>query len=316
MSQHWASLNERGHPVFLQLTRWMVRYFPLWLMKFVTFWVVLYFFVTSKTARGHIRTYQTHLTHTFPNVQLGRFALLRQFFAFGESICDRFAVWQHKIGYADLVIEDPEQLYQEMNDPNARGQILVCSHFGNTEVSRALVANGHHAHFKLHILVHSKHAQAFNQALVDAGADELSLIQVSELDAAKMWELSQYIERGEWIALAVDRIPLQGDKTAAVNFLGQPALFPQGAWLLASLLKTSVNTLFCVKQQGKYHLSLHKLDIQLNGRSTKRQQQIQHAMQHYADLLAQQCAKNPLQWFNFYDFWADEPHNQSIMDSN
>ena len=41
------------------------------------------------------------------------------------------------------------------------------------------------------MLVHDKHARAFNRLLGEAGATHLRLIQVSELDPARMLELAQ-----------------------------------------------------------------------------------------------------------------------------
>lgn len=305
-SSHWSAQNERGTRFFLKLTRLIVQYFPLGGIRFVTFWVVLYFFLSARKMRRNIQHYQQQLQHSFPDVQLPKFAVFRQFLAFGEAIADRFAVWQRKIRYQDLIIDDADNLYAEMDNPNKRGQILLCSHLGNIEICRALANSGHHPHFRLNVLVHSRHAAEFNKALVEAGADELSLIQVDELDAQKMLALSQRIEQGEWIAIAADRTPIRGDKLEAVNFLGKTASFPQGAWLLASLLKAPINTVFCLKEQGKYRLQLRKFSSGIQGRGQIRHQAIQQAMQQYADLLAKESAKNPLLWFNFYDFW----HNQ------
>lgn len=301
-SSHWATQKERGTQFFLTLTRLIVRYCPLFLIRFITFWVVLYFFITSRKSRQHIADYQQKLTACFPEITLPKNAVFRQFLAFGEAITDRFAVWQKQIRYQDLIIDDADNLYDTMNR-QGRGQILICSHFGNIEICRALVGSGHHQHFRLNVLVHSHNAEAFNKALVEAGADELPLIQVQDLNAQKMLALAERIERGEWIAIAADRIPLQGDKTAQVNFLGETAAFPQGAWLLASLLKTQINTVFCLKEQGTYRLQLRHFCEKIDGRGKTREQNIQHAMQKYADLLAKECAKSPLLWFNFYDFW-------------
>lgn len=299
---HWAKNTERGNAFFLTLTRLIVQYCPLWLIRLISFWVVLYFFLTSRQARQHIQTYHHNLVQCYPNVTLPRFAIFRHFLAFGESITDRFAVWQRKIRYADLVVDDADNLYADIRS-TGRGQILVCSHFGNIEICRALVNSGHHPNFRLNVLVHNRHAEAFNQALVEAGADELSLIQVEDLDAQKMLVLHERLERGEWIAIAADRIPIRGDKMQAVRFLEKKANFPQGAWLLASLLKAPINTVFCIKQQGKYRLKLRRFSPIIQGRGVVREQKIQQAMQKYADCLAQECAENPLYWFNFYDFW-------------
>ncbi|QIW16742.1 glycosyl transferase family 2 [Pasteurellaceae bacterium RH1A] len=305
-SQHWAKQQERGSKFFLNLTRLIVQYLPLWAIRAVTFLVVCYFYATSNKARRHIKDYQTRLKSTYPQTALPQAAVFRQFLAFGESITDRFAVWQRKIRYQDLTVDDADNLYADMDTPGGRGQILVCSHFGNIEVCRALVGSGHHPNFRLNVLVHNKHAQAFNQALVKAGADDLPLIQVTDLDAAKMLELSERIERGEWIAIAADRIPVRGDKTQAVDFLGKPAHFPEGAWLLASLLKAPINTVFCLKEQGGYRLKLRRFSPAISSRGKARAENIRLAMQNYAHLLEKECAENPLLWFNFYDFWSEE----------
>lgn len=302
MSKHWAKQQERGTAFFLTLTRLIVKYLPLPLIRVANFWVVLYFYLTSRQKRRYIAEYQQKLTALFPETQLPKYAVFRQFLAFGEAITDRFAVWQKQIRYEHLIIDDRDNLYADMGS-SGRGQILVCSHFGNIEVCRALVGSSPHKNLKLNILMHNRHSEAFNRALIGAGADELLVIQVEELNSQKMLELAQKIEQGEWIAIAADRIPVRGDKTKQVNFLGSPAEFPQGAWLLASLLKTPLNTVFCIKEQGKYRLQLRRFSEGIQGRRKEREKNIQNAMQQYADLLAKECAKSPFLWFNFYDFW-------------
>ena len=304
-SQHWAEQNERGSKLSLNLTRLIVQYCPLWVIKLVTFFVVSYFFLTSQKARRNIRRYQQRLQQTFPQVNLPRYPVFCHFLAFGEAITDRFAVWQKKIRYADLIDDDTDNVYQAIRS-GGRGQILVCSHFGNIEICRALVDNPNHSNFKLNILVHNRHAQAFNESLEKAGATSLPLIQVEDLNAAKMLELHERLERGEWIAIAADRVPVRGDKTQKVDFLGVHASFPQGVWLMASLLKAPINTAFCVKKWGDYHLKLRHFSGPIEGRGKQRAENIEQAMQRYADLLAKECAENPLCWFNFYDFWEDD----------
>src|SRR3546814_6263275 len=57
----------------------------------------------------------------------------------------------------------------------------------------------------MNVLVHTKHAEQFNRLLGEAGATHLRLIQVSELDPVIMLQLSERLERGEWLAIAGDR---------------------------------------------------------------------------------------------------------------
>lgn len=301
---HWASQNERGYRFFLFCTMLIVRYFPLPIIRLCCAVVCAYYYLISPTQRRHIKAYHKYLINTFPQSKIPKLAAVyRQFMTFGEAITDRFAVWQNKIVYEDLVIDDPDNVYQVIDTPNQKGQLLICSHLGNIEICRALLHRGHHGDFKLNVLVHNQHAKKFNQALKKSGAKDLNMIQVSELDMSTMLELANRLERGEWIAIAADRIPVRGEKTIAINFLGHTALFPQGPWLLALLLKAKINTIFAIKQQGKYVLKLRQFQENTEIAHHQRQQTIRENAQRFADKLAEQAAQTPLQWFNFYDFW-------------
>lgn len=142
---HWAAQPERGSRLFLALTTLMVRYLPAFFMRPCIWFVVLYFYATAPKPRRHVLRYQTRLQTAFPHTVLPKHSVFKQFIAFGEAVCDRFAVWQRKIRYEDLVIEDPDDIYSQVKR-NERGQIFACSHLGNTEVCRALVS--HHKKFQ------------------------------------------------------------------------------------------------------------------------------------------------------------------------
>lgn len=314
-AKHWARQQERGNYFFLKLTAWLAKYIPTYLLWLPVCVVVFYFYITSARERKYIQYYQQRLQISFPQVRLPeRMPVFWQFMAFGNAIIDRFRVWQNKIHYRDLILEDADHLYHDIRHSakyQEKGQILVCTHIGNVEVCRALV--GHHHQFKLNILVYSAHARIFNQTLKEAGASDIHLIQVYDLDAALMLDLQKRLHRGEWIAIAADRIPVRGEKTVAVPFLGKEALLPQGPWLLAGLLKAPVNTLFCSKINGSYRLHLSRLTTEVCWQKNNRSEVVREYARQFADCMAQECAVAPLQWFNFYDFWNDRNDQNTIL---
>lgn len=304
-NSHWAQKNERGTPFFLRLTARLVLFLPRWALRMVAHTVVLYFFLTSARERQFIRAYQKHLQAAFPDVRLPEhFPVLRQFAAFADTVCDAFGVWQGKIRFADTVYSDPDGL-SAASESGGRGQIFVSAHFGNVEICRTFAAR--HPGFVMNILVYSRHAPAFEKAMkaAGAGAENIRMVPVDDLDAAQMLQLQQKLERGEWLAVAADRVPVRGSKTVEVDFLGARAKFPQGAWLLAGLLGAPVNVLFCPRENGRYHIKIRKFCDAVSWTRETRGAVIRECAQNYADLLAQQCAQNPLQWFNFYDFWEE-----------
>ena len=304
MSEHWANKQERGNLFVLKLVARLIRYCPMWLLAVLSRLVVLYFFVTSPAERRNIARYQQHLqSWSGKSDLLPAFApVYRQFVAFGQALVDRFAVWQGRLRYEHIVVEDPDGIHKQMLYAQGRGQILICSHLGNTEISRALVS--HHKGLVLNILIHSKHAQQYNAVMADLGADnDIRLLQVTELDIDTMMMLQQRVDNGEWIAIAADREPVRGEKVVPVSFLGDTVAFPQGPWLMAGLLKASVNTLFCIRQQGRYALHIERMSDRIQWTRQDRDEVIRTWVQRYAQQLEQVCVKAPLQWFNFYDFW-------------
>jgi predicted LPLAT superfamily acyltransferase len=301
--RHWAQERERGTPLLMRLTAWAARRCGRRALRPVVAAIVFYFYCFSPSARRSIAQYQQRLRLAGAAAALpARRPVYGQFLAFAEAILDKLDVWQDRLTLRDVVVQDPDGLHAQMH--TGRGQILVGSHLGNLEICRALVERG--GQLTLNVLVHTRHAQAFNRLLADAGASRLRLIQVTELDAAVMLQLHDRIERGEWLAIAGDRIPVRGDRVVDVDFLGAPAPFPQGPWLLAALLKCPVNLLFCTKVDGRYRITLERLAERIELKRGQREAGVRAWAQRYADRLARECRDAPQQWFNFYPFWS--PH--------
>lgn len=300
-TRHWAAERERGAPFLMRLTAWAARAFGRRAMRPVVAAIVFYFYCFSPSARRSIAEYQQRLRQSGAAQTLPvRRPVYGQFRAFADAILDKLDVWQGRLTASDVVIRDPDDLHAQMRA--GRGQILVGSHLGNLEVCRALVERG--GQLTLNVLVHTRHAEAFNRILAQAGASRLRLIQVSELDAAIMLQLNERIERGEWLAIAGDRVPVRGSRIVDVDFLGAPAAFPQGPWLLAALLKCPVNVLFCTKIDGRYRITMERLADRVDLARGRRDEGVRQWAQRYADRLARECRDAPQQWFNFYPFWS------------
>ncbi|WP_144635365.1 glycosyl transferase [Bordetella genomosp. 13] len=300
-SAHWAGRRERGAPLLMRLTAWAVRRFGRRAMRPLVVGIVLYFYCFGASARRSIAEYHRRLRDTGGARALpARRAVYGQFLAFADAILDKLDAWQGKLTRDDITVRDPHGLHAQMGA--GRGQILVGSHLGNIEVCRALIEGS--PDLTLNVLVHTRHAEAFNQLLGKAGASSLRLFQVSELDTAAMMRLSERVERGEWLAIAGDRVPLHGGRTVEVDFLGARAALPQGPWLLAGLLACPANVLFCTRIDGRYRVTMERLADRVAWTRASRAAEVERCAQRYADRLAQECRDAPQQWFNFYPFWS------------
>lgn len=306
MSQpHWAGQRERGSFILMKFTAWLARLLGRRLISPLLYLIVLYFYLFGAEARRSIYQYQRNLATWSGRRELqpSRLSVLRHFMSFTDTLLDKLDVWNGKLGLEQVTLIDPSNACTQLRQ-EGRGQMLVAAHLGNLEVCRALAELGEQV--TMNVLVHTKHAEQFNRLLGEAGATHLRLIQVSELDAAIMLQLSERLERGEWLAIAGDRVPLTGSRTANVNFLGKPAAFPQGPWLLAGLLQCPVNLIHCLKIDSRYQVIIEPFAERLQWKRSERDAVIRHWTQRYADQLAQRCLEAPLQWFNFYPFWNED----------
>jgi predicted LPLAT superfamily acyltransferase len=137
----------------------------------------------------------------------------------------------------------------------------------------------------------------------------LNIIQVNEIGPVTAIILDQKIEAGEWVVIVGDRTSTSvEEKVVWADFLGKPAPFPQGPFLLASLLKAPVYLLFGLRDDSnkKVHFDLYfeRLSEQLLLPRGQRQEALQQVVSQYATRLQFYTLKAPLQWYNFFNFWT------------
>jgi len=177
---------------------------------------------------------------------------------FGECILDKIEGWLGHIPEQNLKLHG----HAHFRSHYQKGAVIVVSHFGNIELLRAIKAE--HPQ-KINVLVYQKHATKFNEFLkkLNEHAD-VNLVSVDELGIETALILQDKLDQGEWVIVAADRVPVQSDRVQSVAFLGEQALWPQGAWILASLLKAPVLAVFCYRVNTHFEVHIHQVAEQLN----------------------------------------------------
>jgi predicted LPLAT superfamily acyltransferase len=166
------------------------------------------------------------------------------------------------------------------------------------------------------VLLHTKHSQKFNRLVAQLNPDsQIDVMQVSEVSVATAVLLADKINRGEFIAIAGDRIPVSANPRIAVaRFLGETAPFPVGPYILASLFQCAVYLVFSFRAERgpEIHFELFRDSIRLPRQD--RNEALAGLVNAYAMRLEFFCRRAPFQWFNFYDFWrrpgVDTPNAQ------
>jgi predicted LPLAT superfamily acyltransferase len=296
--QHWASLNEVGFVAGMRLLFWICRVFGRWPFRVVLYPVLGWYLLSQPRARRASAEFlaraRRHGGRPLPGV-------LRHFASFGEGILDKMLLWGGLFKLDTVRFFGAELIDQAL----ARGQggLLICSHLGNLELCRVLSRQRHD--IKLTVLVHTRHARAFNQMLARLNpASQLNLLQVTEMTPATAMLLSERVARGEFVVIAGDRVPVSPNpRVALADFMGAPAAFPVGPYVLASVLQCPVYLLFSLRLGAVSEVHIEPFADAVRLPRKERDSMLGALAAGYAKRLEHHCLRAPLQWFNFYDFW-------------
>lgn len=301
---HWARLEERGVYAGLSMMLWTHRVFGRRGFGLLLYPVIAYFFVAGGTARKASRAFlsrvHTHRADTF-RAPPGWRQSFRHFLSFGDALLDKLEAWSGKIDEDDIVYHNRE-IFDELREAG-RGGLLIASHLGNMEVCRALGELS--LNLKLNVLVHTKHAANFNRLLDRVSPDSsVSLIQTTEVDPGTAIMLYERVARGEFVIIVGDRTPVTlSGRTSWAPFLGHDAPFPQGPYILASLLECPVQLIFCLKRYKRYHIVFESFADAIRVPRRDRSTALEEWTRRYVRRLEHYCGSDPYQWFNFFDFW-------------
>ncbi|WP_163834970.1 glycosyltransferase family 2 protein [Spartinivicinus ruber] len=316
---HWAMISERGSIWGLKFLLWVFRLGGDKLVRPLLYPIIGYFYLTNKTAQQASKTYLSRVAkqqiqfnqvtqllseYIRPDVLVSSHDSFKHFMAFGKATLDKCAVWANKITEKDVDIVNNELFDSLLVEQ--QGAMLITAHFGNSEICRALAYAKYGQ--KVNVLVHTKHAVAFNKIIQEINPEaQLSLIEVTEIGPDTAIMLSEKIEQGEFIVIVGDRTSVNDPANCCyVDFLGHLAPFPKGPFILAGLLKCPVYLLLCYQEQNRYRVHFEKITEQIPFGKKVRDQEILNTAKIYVNYLERFCLKQPLQWFNFFDFWQQD----------
>lgn len=299
---HWAKINEVTTSSGIKFAFGVYKLFGRLPVRLILYPTIFWYLLTHSIARTASRDYLDHLYRyakgRSPEPSL--INIFRHFFAFGECILDKLIIWSGNIQDIAYSFKSDDSFVSTVN--NGRGAIIVVSHIGNLDLSRA-IANDF-PNLKLTVLVHTSHAVKFNELLREINPESaINTLQVSEFDVEDAISFSEKIDNGEVIAIAGDRIPLSGHGTINIDFLGGQAPLPIGPYALARILKCPLYSLTSVKVNGQYIIQINEI-ASSDALSTNRAHSAKIAAQSFANGLSDICVQAPFQWFNFYPFWA------------
>ena len=302
---HWSRTPERGSLLGMQIMLTSYRLLGRRGFSLLLYPVIGYFWLTGRAQRQASQAYLARLERfartqgvALPAEPRSSF---RHFLRFGEAALDKLAGWRGDITEQEVELVGAEHYQAAIN--SGQGVLLLGSHLGDLELCRAL--GSRKQGLRINALVFTRHAARFNALLKQINPDShLNLIQVQELGADTAILLKEKLERGEWVVIVGDRTSVTREKRVIwADFLGSPAPFPLGPFVLSSVLGCPVYLMFGLKEQGRFRVHFEPFTDGQPLPRQGRQEILASRVQAYADRLQHHCLRAPLDWFNFFDFW-------------
>ncbi|HDV9841563.1 TPA: glycosyltransferase family 2 protein [Enterobacter asburiae] len=307
--QHWAQQDEvKG----LWGMRLMLRVWELLGRRAFTvlLWPVIgVYWLIARPARQASRQWIARVKQELRQRNMPVPSRLNSFFhfmRFGNAMLDKVASWRGELKFDRDVVFAPGAS-EALDIAAPQGKLLLASHLGDVEACRALAQLEDSK--IINALIFSENAQRFKQIMSEmAPQASVNLMSVTDIGPDTAIAIKAKLERGEWVAIVGDRIavnPQRGGEWRVIwsPFMGQPAPFPQGPFILASILRCPVVLIFALRQQGKLTLHCEPFADPLRLPRGERQQALQDTVDRYAQRLEHYALMSPLDWFNFFDFW-------------
>ena len=264
---------------------------------------MFYFTLFAPAARRASRAWYERVT--------GRssfFTAYRHLLRFAEVALDRVFFVRGELKHFEFDRKGTELMHELL--ASGRGAILLGAHFGSFEAMRAAARN---YSLPINILAHNDNARMIAAFLdeVSGGQSRVRVIEIDPHERTYILEVKHRIDSGELVAVLGDRLGLN-DRSATVEFFGAPARFPTGPFIMASVLRCPVLTVFgTYVPPRRYELRCELLAERVELPRHAREQALTGYVEQFARRLEHYARAAPDNWFNYYDFWQDPSGSES-----
>lgn len=292
----WRRRPEAGTLLGIRFLEWIALFLGRHVLHLVLGPVTLYFLLLRRAERRASRAFLTRVT--------GRPAshaqVLRHFLTFARVTADRIFFLAGRDDRVPVRLHGAEALRRLVDD--GRGGIFLAAHLGSFEAARAVGVQ--HPGVVMRIVLDRSVSRKLMRRLEAVNPEFGRAVIDTEQSAAGLGlKIAESLGRGEWVGFLADRYR-PGDRVTTCEFLGAPAKFPLGPFMIAAAFRVPVVFIFPVYARGRYEVHVEVLSESFSVPRQGRQALLGAVVQHFADRLAEHARRAPYNWFNFYDFWA------------
>ncbi len=285
--------KSKGTPLGYRIFVWVLKTFgvlPAYLL--LRFVVLYYFFFSYKASRQIYLLYRRKLGYSrFSSIT----KLYKNYFLLGQAIIDKVVLMSGIKNNFSFEFDGEENLHKIA--ALKKGGILLSAHIGNWDVAGHLFK---HIESRINIVLYDGEHEQIKEYLEGVIGERNMSIIVIKNDLSHIFKINEALSNNELVCMHADRF-LEGNKTLTANFLGAPARFPMGPFLLASKFKVPVSYVFAVKENS-LHYHLFSSEIK-DYTAFDKNEVMQQMLVDYVAEIEKKVKKYPEQWFNYYNFW-------------
>jgi predicted LPLAT superfamily acyltransferase len=303
-SAGWLGQRERGAVWAIRIGTFWATYFGRRPTRLIVYGIAAYYTLFDRSARSASSSWLERIHGKPPSFA----QVYRHILCFAHVTLDRLFFARGLTDGLDIHRHGKEHL-----DALARrrtGAILLGAHLGSFD---AMHAAGKDEHFPVTILGHFENAAMINTVLEQLDPERSSRVLHIGRDPIQLaLALRDRVAEGDFIAVMADRVGLN-DRFLEVEFLGAPARFSTGPFLLAAILKCPIYLVFGLyRSPNRYDLHCEPFVERVTLPRGNRQEALEGIVARYAERLEYYCRLAPDNWFNFYDFWSLPSDERSI----
>ncbi|HLA54243.1 MAG TPA: hypothetical protein VK618_13100 [Flavitalea sp.] len=280
-----------GYRIFV----FVLRKFGVLPAYFMLRFVALYYIIFSPaTTRNIYRYFQSGLGYGSLKSIVSTY---NNYYLFGQAIIDKVVIMSDFPNKFTFHFDGEENL-KEIVAQN-RGGLLLSSHIGNWEIAGHLL-NRLETRINL-VMFDAEHEQIREYLSSVTGGRNLNVILIKD-DLSHIYEINDAFLKNELICMHSDRY-IKGNRTITAEFLGSPAKFPAGPFVLASTFRVPVSYVYAMKEtKYHYHFSASRA-IAYVGQN--RDTVMKNMLADYVTEMERKVKAYPEQWYNYYNFWQN-----------
>lgn len=245
--------------------------------------------------RGAIRNLQQVL-HT--DRWTASWAALHLFSEFAFCTSEAMEQYSPRPGPLRVDRPDPDPVQQALAD--GRGVVVLTGHLGSWDIAaKALRDLGRPVN-----VVMAHEINATSQDFVRTAREHAGMrLVLSDTSVLSSLGLVSALRRNEIVAIQFDRA-LGAGGVRMLPFLGAPAPFPSGPFVLARLARAPVVPVFVLRVGPRhYHIQAgQRIDVP---REARNPEVLDRVMYEAVRQLEEVVRDHPTQWFQFAPFWPD-----------